>query len=172
MRHLNVGNQLSRSSSHRTALLKNLLTSLLRYGRIKTTTAKAKELRRYAEHFVTLGKQGTLAARRQAFEWIRDREVLTKLFADYAVRFSDRNGGYTRITHMEPRYGDNAAMSMIEYLPGKNTTPATTATDKSAKAKKVAKPAKVAKAAKAEKKPATAKKAKTTGSKKTAKGKE
>ena len=118
MRHNIAGRQLSRNSSHRLALMKNLVTSLIRHGRITTTVAKAKELRKHADYFITLAKQGTLASRRQAYTWVRDREVLSRLFTEYAQRFAARNGGYTRITRIGPRLGDGAELAMIEYLPG------------------------------------------------------
>jgi large subunit ribosomal protein L17 len=101
--------------------MKNMLKSLVRHEKITTTVAKAKELRRYAEHFVTLGKQGDLNSRRNAFAWLRDNELLAKLFSEYATRFADRQGGYTRMTLLGPRLGDQAEMAIIEYLPGKQT---------------------------------------------------
>ena len=124
MRHLNIGRQLGRNSAHRLALMKNLLSSLIEHERITTTLPKAKELRRYADQFVTLGKAGTLSARRQAYEWIRQPKHLSKLFSDVALRYPDKQGGYTRITKLGPRLGDQAEMALIEYLPGKSVTPA------------------------------------------------
>jgi large subunit ribosomal protein L17 len=117
MRHNIAGRQLSRNSSHRLALMKNLVTSLLRHGRITTTIAKAKELRKHADYFITLAKEQTLASRRTAYTWIRDRELLSRLFTEYAQRFASRPGGYTRITRLGPRLGDAAEMALIEYLP-------------------------------------------------------
>lgn len=114
MRHLKSGRKLNRSASHRRALLRNLVTSLLQHEAIETTDAKAKELRRWADRMVTLGKRGTLHARRQALAFVRRREVVAKLFDDIAARFSERPGGYTRITKLGDRQGDHAPMSLIE----------------------------------------------------------
>ncbi len=116
MRHLNSGRKLGRTSAHRTALFRNMATSLFRYERIETTDAKAKELRSYAEKLITLAKRGDLHARRQAYQDIRDQEVLAKLFADIGPRFKTRNGGYTRIIKSRIRKGDNAPISIIELV--------------------------------------------------------
>ena len=116
MRHLKKGRKLNRNSSHRKAMFRNMVTSLLRHERIETTDAKAKELRRFAEKIITLGKKDTLHARRQAFTWVRDREVLHKLFSDLGERYRDRPGGYTRITKIGFRRGDAAPMSVIELV--------------------------------------------------------
>jgi large subunit ribosomal protein L17 len=98
-------------------MLRNLVTSLLEHERVRTTDAKAKEARRLAERMITLGKRGTLHARRQAARVLRTRAVVTKLFDDLAPRYENRPGGYTRITKLGPRPGDQAAVSMIELLP-------------------------------------------------------
>ena len=95
-------------------MFRNMVTSLLLHEHIRTTDAKAKELRRWAERMVTLGKRGTLHARRQALAFIRSRQVVAKLFDDVAVRFKERPGGYTRVTKVGVRRGDAAAMSVIE----------------------------------------------------------
>ncbi len=116
MRHLNSGRKLGRTSEHRKALFRNMATSLFRHERIETTDAKAKELRSYAEKLITLAKRGDLHARRQAFQDIRDHDVLQKLFADIGPRFKARNGGYTRITKSRIRKGDNAPISIIELV--------------------------------------------------------
>jgi len=116
MRHLNSGRKLGRTSAHRTALFRNMATSLFRYERIETTDAKAKELRSFAEKLITLAKRGDLHARRQAFQDIRDQEVLAKLFADIGPRFKTRPGGYTRIVKSRIRKGDNAPISIIELV--------------------------------------------------------
>ena len=116
MRHLNSGRKLGRTSAHRTALFRNMATSLFRHERIETTDAKAKELRRFAEQLITLAKRGDLHARRQAFADIRDQEVLAKLFGDIGPRFKTRPGGYTRILKLGRRPGDQAAMSLIELV--------------------------------------------------------
>jgi len=114
MRHLNSGRKLNRSASHRRALLRNLVTSLLQHEHLQTTDAKAKELRRWTDRMVTLGKRGTLHARRQALAFVRSRPVVAKLFDDIAPRFRDRPGGYTRITKLGLRHGDAAPLSLIE----------------------------------------------------------
>jgi large subunit ribosomal protein L17 len=114
MRHLKAGRKLNRSSAHRKALFRNLVTSLFEHEQIRTTDAKAKELRRVAERMVTLAKRGSLHARRQAASYIRTRSVVTKLFSEVASRFRERPGGYTRIVKLGPRRGDAAPMSIIE----------------------------------------------------------
>ncbi len=114
MRHLKSGRKLNRTSAHRKAMFRNMVTSLLLHERITTTDAKAKELRRWAERMVTLGKRGTLHARRQALAFVRSRAVVKKLFEDIALRFRERPGGYTRITKIGIRLGDAAARSVVE----------------------------------------------------------
>ena len=114
MRHLKSGRKLNRSSAHRRALFRNLVTSLLQHEHLQTTDAKAKELRRWADRMITLGKRGTLHARRQALAFVRSRSVVAKLFDDIAPRFSTRPGGYTRITKLGIRRGDAAPVSLIE----------------------------------------------------------
>ena len=114
MRHLNAGRKLNRTSAHRKALLRNLVTSLFEHEQVKTTDAKAKELRRVADRMVTLAKRGSLHARRQAASYIRSRAVVSKLFDEVATRFRERPGGYTRIVKVGPRHGDAAPMSVIE----------------------------------------------------------
>src|SRR5882672_3919148 len=116
MRHRNSGRQLSRNSSHRHALLKNMATSLLRHETIRTTVPKAKELRRVVEPLITLAKDDTLAHRRLAFARLRDAEVVEKLFGDLGPRFKTRPGGYTRILRMMPRPGDNADMALMQLV--------------------------------------------------------
>ena len=115
MRHQISGRKLNRSGSHRKALFRNLVTALIRHERIRTTDAKAKELRRFADRLVSLGKQATLAARRRAFDRIRDSDAVTKLFEVIAPRFTSRPGGYTRIIKLGIRHGDAAPISMIEW---------------------------------------------------------
>jgi len=114
MRHLKSGRKLNRSSSHRHAMWRNMVTSLLQHEHLQTTDAKAKELRRWAERIITLGKRGSLHARRQALAFVRSRGVVAKLFDDIAPRFRDRPGGYTRITKLGSRRGDAAPISLIE----------------------------------------------------------
>ncbi|MBI3178743.1 MAG: 50S ribosomal protein L17 [Deltaproteobacteria bacterium] len=116
MRHLVAGKKLSRTSAHRTALLRNLATALFRYERIETTQTKAKVLRPFAEKLITLGKRGDLHARRLAARDIRDHEVLSKLFDELASRFKARAGGYTRILKTERRRGDAAPQALIELV--------------------------------------------------------
>lgn len=116
MRHRKKGRELSRTATHRKALLRNLATSLFRHERIETTTAKAKELRPYAERLITLARRGDLHSRRLAGRKIQDREVLGKLFKDIAPRFGERPGGYTRILKLGHRKGDAAEMSLIELV--------------------------------------------------------
>jgi len=116
MRHRKKGRQLSRTASHRRAMLRNMATSLFRHERIETTTAKAKELRPYAERLITLARRGDLHARRLAATKIQDSEVLSKLFADIGPRFAQRPGGYTRVLKLGNRKGDAAEMSLIELV--------------------------------------------------------
>ena len=116
MRHLVSGRKLGRTTPHRQALFKNMVVALIRHGRIETTLPKAKELRGLADRLVTLGKKGTLAARRSARRWVEDRDCLSKLFAELAPRFAKRAGGYTRILKLSYREGDQAPMALIEYL--------------------------------------------------------
>jgi large subunit ribosomal protein L17 len=114
MRHLNAGRKLSRSSSHRRALLRNLVTALFERESIRTTDAKAKEVRRFAERMITLGKDGSLAARRRALSFIQSRNAVKRLFDDIAPRFKERAGGYTRIIKIGIRHGDAAPLSVIQ----------------------------------------------------------
>ncbi len=114
MRHLKSGRKLNRSSPHRKAMWRNMITSLLLHEKLQTTDPKAKELRRWADRMVTLGKRGTLHARRQALAFVRSRVAVKKLFEEIAPRFRDRPGGYTRITKLGVRRGDAARLSMIE----------------------------------------------------------
>ena len=114
MRHLNTGRKLSRNSEHRHAMFRNMVTSLILHGRIRTTDAKAKELRRYADRMITLGKQQTIAARRRARRYIRTDEALARLFNELAPLFAQRAGGYTRITKIANRRGDAAPVSIVE----------------------------------------------------------
>ena len=126
MRHLKSGRQLSRNSAHRWALMRNLITALLREEKIRTTDPKAKELRRWVERVITLGKRGDLHARRQAAGIVQDKAVVRKLFDTIGPRFKDRPGGYTRIVKIGIRHGDAAQMSIIELVGaegGKETAP-------------------------------------------------
>jgi large subunit ribosomal protein L17 len=116
MRHLNTGRKLSRNSSHRWALMRNLMAALLREEKIQTTDAKAKELRRFVDRVITLGKQGSLHARRQVLAIIQDKAVVKKLFDSIGPRFRDRPGGYTRIIKLGWRHGDAAPVSLVELV--------------------------------------------------------
>ena len=116
MRHRKKGRQLSRTRSHRRATLRNLATALFRHERIETTTAKAKELRPYAEWLITLARRGDVHARRMAAAKIQDRKVLGKLFDEIAPRYAERPGGYTRVLKLGNRKGDAAEMSLIELV--------------------------------------------------------
>ncbi len=116
MRHRKRGRQLGRQTKHRGALFRNLVTSLLDQERIETTEAKAKEIRGFTDRMITLGKEGTLPARRRALGFLRSKAVVSKLFSDVAARFKDRSGGYTRIVKTRRRIGDAAEMVAIELV--------------------------------------------------------
>jgi len=116
MRHRKKGRKLQRTASHRRAMLRNMATSLFRHERIETTTAKAKELRPYAERLITLARRGDLHARRLVARKIQDREVLGKLFDEISSRYAERPGGYTRILKLGNRKGDAAEISLIELV--------------------------------------------------------
>ena len=108
--------KLGRASDHRDAMLRNLVTSLLENGKIETTVEKAKETRCMAEKMITVGKTNTLHSRRQALAYITKEDVVTKVFAEIAPKYADRNGGYTRIMKLGPRRGDCAEMAIIELV--------------------------------------------------------
>ena len=116
MRHRQTTPKLGRTPSHRKAMLRNMVTDLLRHERVRTTQAKAKALRPLAERMITLGKRESLHARRHAARVIRDKTVIKKLFDDLAPRYADRPGGYTRITKLSSRAGDAADMAVIELV--------------------------------------------------------
>lgn len=116
MRHRHGLRKLNRTSSHRLAMLRNMTVSLLRHEAIKTTLPKAKELRRVVEPIITLGKTNTLANKRLAFNRLRDREIVVKLFNELGPRYASRQGGYLRILKMGFRVGDNAPMAYVELL--------------------------------------------------------
>jgi large subunit ribosomal protein L17 len=116
MRHRDGLRKLNRTSAHRQAMLRNMTNSLLRHETIQTTLPKAKELRRVVEPMITLGKQPSLSNRRLAFNRLRDREIVTKLFAELGPRYAKRNGGYLRILKFGFRQGDNAPMALVELL--------------------------------------------------------
>ncbi|KIX15981.1 50S ribosomal protein L17 [Dethiosulfatarculus sandiegensis] len=116
MRHKRLSRRLSRTTAHRKAMMRNLVTSLFLHDRLETTLAKAKELRPVAEKMITLAKRGDLHARRQAESFIRSHTVCGKLFEDGKSRYQDRPGGYIRITHTRVRRGDAAPMAMVELV--------------------------------------------------------
>ena len=164
MRHHLSGRQLSRNSSHRHALMRNMSVSLLRHETIRTTLPKAKELRRVVEPLITLAKNDGDANRRRAFARLRDAQIVEKLFADLGPRFKTRPGGYTRILRMIPRPGDSAPMALMQLVEGPAAVaaeePAGEAKKKStrrAKAKTSAKPKAAAKTEAAPSKAAPAK---------------
>ena len=155
MRHHLSGRQLSRNSSHRHALMRNLSCALLRYETIRTTVPKAKELRRVVEPIITLGKTDSIHARRRAFAQLRDEALVEKLFTDLGPRFKARAGGYTRILRMEDRPGDSAPMALMQLVDKAGAVEAA-APEPEAKPAKRAK-SKAAPAAKAEAAPAAKK---------------
>ncbi|PID72579.1 MAG: 50S ribosomal protein L17 [Desulfobulbus propionicus] len=116
MRHRKVGRKLGRTTSHRKAMLRNMVTSLLEHERIVTTVPKAKEARRIADKMITLGKRGDLHSRRQALAYIRSKEIVHKLFNELSEQYADRKGGYTRIIKTGNRVGDAAPMAIIELV--------------------------------------------------------
>jgi len=158
MRHQLSGRQLSRNSSHRAAMFKNMATSLLRHETIRTTLPKAKELRRVVEPLITLSKVDSLANRRLAFARLRDEDVVIKLFEDIGPRFKARAGGYTRILKMDNRPGDSAPMALMQLVDKAVQADADAAPEKKAKPKRVAKKAAPAADAEAAAKPSKAKK--------------
>ncbi|MBU1139703.1 MAG: 50S ribosomal protein L17 [Proteobacteria bacterium] len=116
MRHKKSGRRLGRTSSHREAMVRNMVTSLFEHERIVTTTPKAKEVRKVADKMITLAKRGDLHAKRQAFSFIRSRDVVSKLFGEIQEQFAERNGGYTRIIQTGTRRGDCAPMAILELV--------------------------------------------------------
>jgi large subunit ribosomal protein L17 len=118
MRHRKSGRRLGRTSSHRKAMFRNMAASLLRHETIRTTLPKAKELRRVVEPLITLAKEDGVAKRRLAFDRLRDKEVVGKLFKDIGPRFKDRPGGYLRILKTGPRPGDAAPMAIVQLVDG------------------------------------------------------
>jgi large subunit ribosomal protein L17 len=136
MRHRNSGRQLSRNSSHRHAMMRNMAASLLRHETIRTTVPKAKELRRVVEPLITLAKVDSLGKRRLALSRLRDQGVVEKLFVDLGPRFKARAGGYTRILRMEPRPGDSADMALMQLVEAAAVPAEKTEDTKAAKAPK------------------------------------
>ena len=116
MRHHHRLRKLNRTSSHRKSMFANLTVSLLAHEQIKTTLPKAKELRSYVDKMITLGKRGTIHARRQAFSFLRNKDIIAKLFSEFSDRYKDRAGGYTRVLRAGHRYGDDAPMAVVELV--------------------------------------------------------
>ena len=167
MRHGLSGRQLSRNTPHRWAMLRNMAASLLRHETIRTTIPKAKELRRYVEPLITLGKTDSQANRRRAFSKLRDVEVVTKLFDELGPRFKARPGGYTRILHMATRAGDNADMALMALV-DRAAAPVEAKADEDAKKPKKAAKKKAAPAAEAASEAPAAKKPRAPRKKKAA----
>jgi large subunit ribosomal protein L17 len=122
VRHRKAGRKLGRDSAHRKALYSNLAAALIEHGRIKTTEAKAKEVRPIVEEMISLGKRGDVAAHRQAVAFLRSKSIAHLLFSEVAPRFADRPGGYTRIVKIGPRQGDSAQMAyleLVDYVPAR-----------------------------------------------------
>lgn len=149
MRHRKQGKALSRTSSHRKALLGNLVTSLIEHERIETTHTKAKEAQRVAERLVSHAKTGTLHARRETARVLKDPRAVQKLFADIGPRYTTRNGGYTRVLDLRTRKGDGAVVSLLEFIaaPGQEKTAPAEGSAKEAKSKEKAARGRLAKAA-------------------------
>jgi len=122
MRHRKVSRKLGRDTEHHKAILRNMVTDLFKHGRVTTTLAKAKELRRVADKMITLAKKGDLASRRRALAFIRDKGIVKKLFTQLREKYLDRAGGYTRIIKVGPRRGDASFMAIVELVEEKLTT--------------------------------------------------
>jgi len=129
MRHRKAHRKLGRTSSHRTAMLRNMVTSLFEHERIVTTVPKAKEARKVAEKMITLAKRGDLHARRQALSYIRSKDIVAKLFDEIQEQYSDRQGGYTRIIRTGVRSGDTASMAILELVDYEESLDETEETD-------------------------------------------
>src|SRR5262244_4159900 len=130
MRHRHGLRKLNRTSSHRLAMFRNMANSLLRHELINTTLPKAKELRRVVEHIITLGKKPSVANRRLAFDRLRDRDVVVKVFDELGPRYAKRNGGYLRILKRGFRHGDNAPMALVELMDRRDADEGEAGTDK------------------------------------------
>jgi large subunit ribosomal protein L17 len=133
MRHGVAGVKLGRSPAHRRALFRNLVTALLEHEAVRTTDAKAKELRRWGDRMITLGKSGSLHARRRAASIIQSQKVVKKLFDEIAPRYESRNGGYTRVIKLGPRHGDAAPLSLVELVERAGAAAETTGKEKKKK---------------------------------------
>lgn len=135
MRHRKAGLKLNRTGSHRNAMFRNMVTSLFKHERIRTTDAKAKELKRWADNMITLAKRGDLHARRQALSIIREKDVVHKLFEEAPERFGRINGGYTRVVKLMRRPGDAALISLVELIEAGKETPKKSAEKKTKETK-------------------------------------
>ena len=129
MRHNKSGKRLGRNTPHRTAMLRNMVTSLFDHEKLTTTDARAKELRKVADRMITLGKRGDLHARRQVLSIIRDQKIVAKLFDQIGPRYKDRSGGYTRILKLGSRLGDNAPQSIIALMEEESASQVSVAAD-------------------------------------------
>jgi len=172
MRHNRDEKRFDRTYSHLKSMLSNMTNDLVMYGRIRTTTPKAKVLRSYAEKMITLGKDGSVAARRRAMAFMRNKAAVTRLFDAVAPQFKERNGGYTRIFKLGNRPGDNAAMAIIELVEGSQTASVEAAPKKKATVKKAKAPAAEKAAPAKAKKEAAPKKAAAPRKKAAAEGEE
>jgi len=110
------GRKLGRATPHRMAMYRNMVTDLIRHGRVITTQAKAKEVQGFADRMITLGKKGDLTSRRRALGFVYDKKMVEKLFDELGPRYAGRPGGYTRVTKLEPRMGDGARMAQLEFV--------------------------------------------------------
>ena len=155
-----------RKTAQRRTMLKNLTLSVLRYERVKTTEAKAKEIRRFVDKMINLGKDGSLEARRRAQGWLPEQVIVEKVFDDLAKRYTNRNSGYLRMTHLARRVGDSAPLMLLELMPAVEETKAETAEEAAPKRRRLALPGRRAKPASAE--TTTAKKAESSPAKRRA----
>ena len=145
-----------RTTDQRRAMLRNLTMSVLRYERVKTTEAKAKEIRRFVDRMIDLGKDGGLEARRRAAAWLPETVIVNKVFDDLAKRYTDRESGYTRTTRLPRRVGDNAELMLLELMPGVDETKAATATEEKPRRRRIGLPRRAPKAEEAKEEPAKA----------------
>ena len=161
-----------RQTGHRKAMLRNLTLSVLRYEQVKTTEAKAKEVRKFVDGMIVLGKNGSLVARRKAIGWLPEQEIVEKLFGDLAERYAERPSGFTRTTRLPRRVGDSASMMLIELMPGVEEKAGPEAEAKPRRRLALPRRKTTAKAEAADEKPAAKKTTKkTTAAKKTVKAK-
>ena len=158
-----------RTTDQRRTMLKNLTLSVLRYERVKTTEAKAKEIRRFVDRMINLGKDGSLEARRRARAWLPEAVIVEKVFDDLAKRYPDRTSGYLRITHLRNRVGDSAKLMLLELMPSTEAKKAEAEAEAAPKRRRLGLPRRREKAPEAEKAPATASKAKAEKTDKTEK---